>query len=224
MSMGYGTAALGRSLSRRDRIHLVEAAYDAGVRYFDTAPLYCTGAAEEALGRALRGRDDVTLATKVGIVPPGLIGVALRRPAAAGRFAPAQIRAQLEGSLRRLRREAVEVLLLHEVDSGAANAALDVLDDLRREGKIARAGIATNGAQSLAILAARVPDVVQLPAREAIDTAGATLVLHSALAGRVGATPARDLLQGVADAHPSAVVLVGSRREEHIREAAAALG
>jgi len=224
MNIGYGTAALGRSLSRRDRVRLVETAYDAGVMYFDTAPLYGAGAAEDAVGRALRGRDDVTLATKVGIVPPGLLGVALRRPAAGGRFAPAQMRAQLEGSLRRLRRDAVDVLLLHAVDVAAANAALDVLDDLRREGKIVRAGIATDGAQTVAILAARVPGVVQLPAREAVDVAGATLVLHSALAGRVGATPARDLLRGVADAHPSAVVLVGSRREEHIREAASALG
>jgi D-threo-aldose 1-dehydrogenase len=224
MSIGYGTAALGRSLSRRDRVRLVETAYDAGVRYFDTAPLYGAGTAEDALGRALRGRDDVTLATKVGIVPPGLLGVALRRPAAGGRFAPAEMRAQLEGSLRRLRRDAVDVLLLHEVDAGAANAALDVLDDLRREGKIVRAGIATDGAMTAAILTARVPGIVQLPAREAVDVAGAMLVLHSALAGRVGATPARDLLRGVAGAHPSAVVLVGSRREEHIREAASALG
>jgi len=224
MSAGYGTAGLGRSLSRRERIRLVETAYDAGIRYFDTAPLYGAGAAEDALGRALRGRDEVTLATKVGIVPPGLVGVALRRPAVGGRFGPAEIRAQLEGSLRRLRREAVDVLLLHEVDARAANGALDMLDDLRREGKILRAGIATGAAQAVTILAARIPDVVQLPARDAVGTTGAALVLHSALVGRVGATPVRDLLRGVADAHPGAVVLVGSRSGGHIREAADALG
>jgi D-threo-aldose 1-dehydrogenase len=223
MSAGYGTAALGRSLSRRERVRLVETAYDAGIRYFDTAPLYGAGAAEDAL-RVLRGRDEVTLATKVGIVPAGLVGVALRRPAAAGRFRPAEIRAQLEGSLRRLRREAVDVLLLHEIDARAADSALDVLESLRREGKILRAGIATGAAQTVAILATRVPDVVQLPAGDAVDTAGAALILHSALVGRVGTTPARDLLRGVADAHPDAVVLVGSRSGEHIREAAAALG
>lgn len=224
MSAGYGTAALGRSLSLRERIHLVETAYDAGIRYFDTAPLYGAGAAEVALGRALRGRDDVTLATKVGIVPPSLLGVALRRPATGGRFAPREIRAQLEGSLRRLGRDAVDILLLHEVDSGVATAALDLLDDLRREWKFRRAGIATSAAQTAEILAARVPDVVQLPARQVVDTAGAALVIHSALAGRVGTSPARYLLRAVADAHPGAVILVGSRSEAHIREAAAALG
>lgn len=224
MSIGYGSAGLGRALSRRERIRLVEIAYDAGIRYFDTAPLYGAGAAEDALGRALRGRDDVTLSTKVGIVPHGLVGVALRRPAAGGRFAPADIRAQLEGSLRRLRREAVGVLLLHEVGAGDANGALEVLEHLRREGTILRAGIATGAAQTLKIISTRVPDVVQLPAQDVVDTAGATLILHSALAGRVATTPARDLLRAVADAHPGAVVLVGSRSEEHIREAAAALG
>ncbi len=224
MSAGYGTAGLGRSLSRRERIRLVETAYDAGIRYFDTAPLYGAGAAEDALGRALRGRDDVTLATKVGIVPPGLVGVALRRPAASGRFGPAEIRAQLEGSLRRLRREAVDVLLLHEVGASAASGALDVLDDLRREGKILRAGIATGAAQPSTILATRIPDVCSCRHEMPSTPTGAALVLHSALVGRVGATPACDLLRSVADAHPGAVVLVGSRSGEHIREAADALG
>ena len=224
MSAGYGTAALGRSLSKRDRITLVDAAYDAGIRWFDTAPLYGAGAAEDAVGVALRGKDDVVVATKVGIVPPGLIGVALRRPAASGRFAAADIRAQLEGSLRRLRRNSVDVVLLHEVDADAALSALDTLDELRREGKLLRTGIATGAADAAAILAAQVPDVVQLPAREIVDPRGAQLVVHSALAGRSGTTPARDLLRAVAEAHPGAVVLVGSRNAGHIRETAAALG
>jgi D-threo-aldose 1-dehydrogenase len=224
VSAGYGTAALGRSLSKRERVALVDAAYDAGIRWFDTAPLYGAGAAEDALGVSLRNKDDVVVATKVWIVPPSLIGVALRRPAAGGRFAAADIRAQLEGSLRRLRRDSVDVVLLHEVGADAAVAALDSLDELRREGKLLRAGIATGPAHTAAVLAARLPDVVQLPVREAVDPRGAQLVLHSALAGRSGATPARDLLRAVAEAHPGAVVLVGSRDAGHIREAAAALG
>ena len=224
MSAGYGTAALGRSLSKRQRIALVDAAYDAGIRWFDTAPLYGAGAAEDAVGVALRGKDDAVVATKVGIVPPGLAGVALRRQAASGRFAAADIRAQLEGSLRRLRRNSVDVVLLHEVDVDAALSALDTLDELRREGKLLRIGIATGAADATAILAAQVPDVVQLPAREIVDPRGAQLVLHSVLAGRSGGTPVRDLLRAVAEAHPGAVVLVGSRNAGHIRETAAALG
>ena len=223
MTLGYGTAALGRSLSARQRARLVDAAYDAGIRYFDTAPLYGAGAAEEALGRALRGKDDVTVATKVGIVPPGLVGVALRQPAAGGRFAPGDIRAQLERSLRRLRRDRVDVVLLHEVTGEAAPAALDTLELLRGEGKLGHAGIATDALQAEEILAARVPEVVQLAAGSGVDPRGARLVLHSALAGRVATTPARELLQAVAAEHPDAVILVGSRNVEHVHEAADAL-
>jgi D-threo-aldose 1-dehydrogenase len=223
MTLGYGTAALGRSLSARERLRLIEAAYDAGVRYFDTAPLYGAGAAEEALGRFLAAGREVTVATKVGIVPAGLVGVALRRPPTGGRFSPGDIRAQLERSLRRLRLERVDTILLHEVDAASALGALETLDLLRDEGKLRHLGIATGPAESAAVLTARIPDVVQLSAGDDVDPHGARLILHSVLAGRVGTTPAATLLRAVADAHPDAVVLVGSRSEQHIREAAAAL-
>jgi aryl-alcohol dehydrogenase-like predicted oxidoreductase len=216
MTLGYGTAALGRSLSRRERVRLVEAAYDAGIRWFDTAPLYGAGAAEEALGAALRGKDDVTVATKVGIVPPGLLGVALRRPAEGGRFA--DVRRQVDKSLRRLRREAVDVVLLHEVDAASAPAALDAL---AADDRVHLTGIATGAAQATSILESRVPDVVQLAAGSDVDPRGARLVLHSVLAGKTG--PPSELLRAAASAHPGAVILVGSRNAEHIREAADAL-
>lgn len=226
MTLGYGTAALGRSLTTRERLHLLEVAFDAGVTYFDTAPLYGAGAAEEALG--LLGRE-VTIATKVGIVPPGLarlaLGKALGRPAAGsgGRFAPSAVRRQLEGSLRRLRRDRIDVLLLHEVGPESVEPLLETLIAFRDEGKAGRWGVATNGAATAAILAAHSPEVVQLAAVEAVDPGGFELVLHSVLAGRVGDRPAADLLREAASAHPAARILVGSRSESHIREAAAAL-
>ena len=229
--IGYGTAGLGRSLSLRERVRLLEVAADSGITYFDTAPLYGAGAAEEALGR-LRG--DVTIATKAGIVPPGLPRLALARlvgraaAAEGGRFDPEDVRRQLEGSLRRLRRDCVDVLLLHEVEPGTAldPAVLETLEALRRAGKLRRAGIATGAAQTEATLAAGAagfPEVVQVPADASIDPRGAAVVVHSALAGRIGTRSALTLLQETARAHPGAVILVGSRREAHIREAAATL-
>jgi D-threo-aldose 1-dehydrogenase len=222
MTLGYGTASLGRSLTRRERMRLLETAYDCGIRWFDTAPLYGAGAAEEALGRFLRGKDDVVVATKVGIVPPGLLGAAVRRPAAGGRFDPADVRRQVERSLRRLRRDSVDVVLLHEVNASAAPVALDALDLLRKAGTLRLTGIGTSALQTEAILASRVPDVVQLAMGSVVGTRGARLVLHSVLAGR--AEPVRELIRAVASAYPDAVVLVGSRNADHIREAAAALG
>ncbi|MGH2971489.1 MAG: aldo/keto reductase [Gaiellaceae bacterium] len=226
MRLGYGTAALGRSRSVRERRRLVEAAYDAGIRYFDTAPLYGAGAAEEALGR-LRG--EAVIATKAGIVAPSLVslaaGKALGRPAAAtgGRFAPHEVRAQLEGSLRRLRRDRVDVLLLHEVETAHVDPLLETLESMRAEGKVGLWGVATRAAATAAILAKHRPDVVQVAAAEALDPAGARLVLHSVLVGRLGDRSAAELLREAAHAHPGATILVGSCHEGHIREAAAAL-
>jgi aryl-alcohol dehydrogenase-like predicted oxidoreductase len=215
MSIGYGTAALGRSISKRERVRLVHTAYEAGIRWFDTAPLYGAGAAEDALGIALRGKDDVTVVTKVGIVPRGV----LRRRAQGGRFALADISRQLDGSLRRLQRDSLDGVLLHEVGAADAPAALDALEG---DGRVRLTGIATEDTQAESILTVRVPDIVQLAAGTALDPRGARLVLHTVLAGATG--NADELLRSAAAAHPGAVILVGSRRPEHIREAAAVLG
>lgn len=69
--LGFGTAPLGnlyRAISDRDAQQVLQAAWDGGVRYFDTAPLYGLGLSESRLNQFLRGkpRDDYVLSTKVG--------------------------------------------------------------------------------------------------------------------------------------------------------------
>ena len=69
--LGFGTAPLGnlyRAVSDEDAQATLEAAWDSGVRYFDTAPLYGLGLSETRLNQFLRGkkRDDYVLSTKVG--------------------------------------------------------------------------------------------------------------------------------------------------------------
>ena len=69
--LGFGTAPLGnmfRAIPEHEAIATVEAAWDQGIRFFDTAPFYGAGLAEIRLGEALSGRkrDDYVLATKVG--------------------------------------------------------------------------------------------------------------------------------------------------------------
>ena len=71
--LGLGTAPLGNmftELAEHDADATVAAAWDAGVRLFDTAPFYGHGLAEERLGRALRARarDEFVLSSKVGRV------------------------------------------------------------------------------------------------------------------------------------------------------------
>ncbi len=66
--LGFGCAQLCRLPRNRDRLALLEAAFDAGIRHFDVARMYGLGEAEGVLGQFLRDkRDQVTVATKFGI-------------------------------------------------------------------------------------------------------------------------------------------------------------
>jgi aryl-alcohol dehydrogenase-like predicted oxidoreductase len=226
--VGFGTAALGRSLSRRERVRLLQVAFDCGLTHIDTAPLYGSGAAEEAIGALPAGvRDAITVATKVGYRPPSLVRVAAaraaRRAAAAesGLFAPAEVRASLEGSLRRLRRPTVDLVLLHDVQAAAVDdELLGELDALLARGDARLAGIATSRDETQALLARgeTFPAVVQVATRdEPVDAGGRGLILHSAIVGRDGDPGA--LL--AAARRPGVTVLFGSRNAEHIRATAA---
>ena len=102
------------AMGRRESVAMLEAAFDAGIRHFDVAPMYGFGQAEGCLGEFLgRHRADVTVTTKYGIPPAknqGLIGLArvlarrVYRCSAAGRF-------EKDFALRdQIRRAAVSVM------------------------------------------------------------------------------------------------------------------
>jgi D-threo-aldose 1-dehydrogenase len=125
----FGTASLHHVGTLNRQIDHLRAAADAGFTHFDTAPLYGFGGAETAIGEAFNARSDITVTTKVGLYPPGGCNLRSRRTMlvrkAMGRILPkfsrpvadwsvAQARTSLNASLRRLRRERVDVLLLHE--------------------------------------------------------------------------------------------------------------
>jgi hypothetical protein len=159
--IGLGCANLFAGPGQDAANRLVGAALDAGIRHFDTAPAYGSGTSEDALAAALEGRGEgVTITTKLGIVRPSQTkasaGLWLRQTAkAALAFAPGlkarlgqrayqmarqssfaldALEASLTESLRRLRRNRVDVLLLHEPEPA------DVTDELARwiEDKVAQ--------------------------------------------------------------------------------------
>lgn len=71
MKLGFGGAALGnlyRAVDDRSAVATLEAAWDAGIRFFDTAPYYGLGLSEQRIGAFLRGqaRSDFVISTKVG--------------------------------------------------------------------------------------------------------------------------------------------------------------
>jgi len=177
--LGFGSALLMVRLGRRESLRLLEVAHDSGITHFDTARSYGHGEAETALGEFLsRHRDRVTVATKLGIVPPRRSrplhtakalarAVANRAPAVrpvlrrgaqslvqTGRFHPSEARNSLETSLRELGTDAVDILLLHECrpEDLQTEGLLDFLEGSVREGKVRNFGVATDARSTGVIL------------------------------------------------------------------------
>jgi aryl-alcohol dehydrogenase-like predicted oxidoreductase len=108
MSWGY---RFGES-SEEESIRVIHRAIELGVNHFDTADVYGPYTNEELVGRALSGRrDEVVLATKVGVTVGPNGGYPLLRD---GR--PARILAEVDGSLRRLRTDVIDLYYLHRID------------------------------------------------------------------------------------------------------------
>ncbi len=132
--VGLGCNNFGMRLDADGTKQVVDAAFDAGITYFDTAESYGRGQSEEYLGTALAGRRaDAVIATKwghTGSLADGEHG-----------GDPAQIRQRLEASLRRLGTDYVDHYQLHRPDPiTPPEETLGCLADLRDEGKIREIG------------------------------------------------------------------------------------
>jgi D-threo-aldose 1-dehydrogenase len=193
--IGLGTAGIARRLGRRTIEDIFDAALDEGITHFDTAPMYGLGQAESMLGRWLAGRrDQVTVTTKVGLLPPPaapaavLPGRLLRGPFRAGRedFSLPAVRASFERSLRRLRTDYVDLLLLHECSpSSVTEELLEFAAGCVSEGSARATGVATGTSETAAISKrwAPFPGVAQVPWVPGTDPptlpAGGVLITHS---------------------------------------------
>ena len=154
MPLGLGTGPLGglfEGVSAHEAEDTVEAAWRLGVRFFDTAPLYGSGLAEERLGRALarRPREQYTLSTKVGRVlrpgpaPPEFRGAPPLQ--AVFDYSTDGIRRSLAASLERLLLDYVDLALLHDPEEHMEEArrAVETVRELAP-----RAGVGTNVVQT----------------------------------------------------------------------------
>ncbi|MFE4829469.1 aldo/keto reductase [Streptomyces sp. NPDC056672] len=139
----------------------VDAAWDAGIRYFDTAPHYGLGLSERRLGEALRDRprDEYTLSTKVGrLLEPVAAGAPVDDDLAHGFAVPAThrrvwdfsadgIRRSIDASLGRLGLDRIDIVYLHDPDTHAEEAfhqAYPALERLRAEGVVGAIGAGMN--------------------------------------------------------------------------------
>jgi|SRR5579862_9454959 len=141
--VGLGTNNFGPRIDFEQSRAVLESALDEGVTLIDTADIYGSGTSEEFIGRALEGRyDRVVIATKFG--KPMRDGPELPRGSRE------YIRWAVEGSLRRLRTEAIDVYQMHEPDEATPiEETLDALNELVEEGKLRFVGSSNFSAQQI---------------------------------------------------------------------------
>jgi len=159
-TLGFGGAPIGAAdLTAEESTKILQAAYDGGIRYFDTAPLYGLGVSEERVGKGIAQlpRDELILSTKVG---------RLLAPSAGGAgeltvqydYTYDAARRSLDASFERLGLDRVDILLCHDIDVWthgdaqpdifeiAVNGILPALRDLREQGVIRAFGLGVNEA------------------------------------------------------------------------------
>jgi len=166
---GMGTASLGNifaTYSEAEAQDTLAAAFDAGVRYFDTAPWYGHGLAEHRLGSAVRNwpRDQVFLSTKVGrVYDPALRGRDARVQWQGGLnfavrydYSAEGFESSLAQSRLRLGQPSVDALIIHDLDKdyhgpafdghmqALTQSGLDYLHRLKAEGGISAVGMGMN--------------------------------------------------------------------------------
>jgi aryl-alcohol dehydrogenase-like predicted oxidoreductase len=141
LSFGYGPAA-----DRQQAVALIRAAVERGVTFFDTAEVYGAYTNEEVVGEALEPfRSQVAIATKFGwkIDPNTRKSVGLDSR-------PAHIKEVAEGSLRRLRVEAIDLFYQHRVDPDVPiEDVAGAVKELIQQGKVKHFGLSEAGAQTI---------------------------------------------------------------------------
>jgi len=229
---GLGCARIGGIFKREPRefVDLLSAAFDAGINFYDTSNLYSQGESERLIGQAFRGRrDQVVIASKAGYVLPSqrqliarvkplvrpiirLLGLSRQRlPSAVSGslsqdFSPAQLQKAIEGSLRRLRTDYLDLYQLHSPPTSVVEAGewVETLESLKRQGKLryygvscdttdaAFAAVAHQGVSSLQLsISLLVRDA--LPVLPAARERGVGVIARECLANGLLAKDAADL-------------------------------
>jgi aryl-alcohol dehydrogenase-like predicted oxidoreductase len=200
---GLGCARIGGIFQRdpTEFLNLLSASLDAGINFFDTADMYSQGESEVLLGRAFRRRrDQIVIASKAGYVLPAqrrivarfkplvrplirFLGLSRHHLPAAVRGAPAQdfspdhLRRAVEGSLRRLGTDHLDLFQLHSPPTAVVERGewVETLEGLKRAGKIRYYGISCDSVEA-ALAALGHPNVssiqvaINLLERSAVDT------------------------------------------------------
>jgi aryl-alcohol dehydrogenase-like predicted oxidoreductase len=142
MGLSYG---YGQATDTQEAIKLIRTAYERGVTFFDTAQVYGPFTNEEVVGEALEPiRDHVVIATKFGFELPSPDGQQHTNSR------PDYIRQSVEGSLKRLRTDVIDLLYQHRVDPDVPiEDVAGTVKELIAEGKVRYFGLSEAGAQTI---------------------------------------------------------------------------
>jgi aryl-alcohol dehydrogenase-like predicted oxidoreductase len=146
-AIGFGcmglNSAYGQPMERKDAIALLRKAHEIGVTFFDTAEVYGPFTNEEIVGEALVPiREKVVIATKFGVIgEDGKPGLNSR---------PENIRRAVEGSLKRLRTDRIDLLYQHRVDKNVPiEDVAGSVCDLIAQGKVGHFGMSEAGVNTI---------------------------------------------------------------------------
>jgi aryl-alcohol dehydrogenase-like predicted oxidoreductase len=141
--VGLGTNNFGPRIDFERASAVVDAALDAGITLFDTADIYGQGTSEDFIGRALDGRRDrVLIATK--------FGKQMDEHPSERRGSREYVRWAVEGSLRRLRTDYIDLYQMHEPDENTPiEETLGALQELVTEGKVRFVGNSNYSAEQI---------------------------------------------------------------------------
>ena len=264
LTLGLGCSRLGsvNGASGDEARALLRLALEEGVRFFDTSNIYAQGDSERYLGEIVAGRDDCIICSKGGkylslpkklLVPfKGALRSLVRRSAGARsgvararsqpmptRWEAAFLTRELEASLKRLRRERIDIHMLHSPAAAVFEQgdAVGALEAARLAGKIGLVGASVDDpAAALAALADPRVRVLQLPLH-AGDTAydavlaeaasrGVAIVAREILGGPQAIAGAIDVassaearIRAVIGRPDIAVTLIGTTKAAHLRQA-----
>ncbi len=261
LPIGLGCSRLGsvNGASGEEARAIISRALDGGIRFFDTSNIYGQGDSERILGDLLSKRDDCIICSKAGkyldwkkqaLVPlKGLIRATVRKSAKASesvqsaRAKPMPMRwdssfltKSIEQSLKRLRRERIEMFMLHSPPAQVIKdgQAIETLERLRNSGKLGFIGVSVDDVESAnaCLRDARI-QALQIPVRpgevafnEVVDAAassGVAVIAREILGGHSVVSRAKDPL-AFSDArisemiaHPSiSVALVGTTKMNNL--------
>ena len=243
----FGTGSLLNILSKKKRLKLLNSVVDKNFSHFDTSPYYGFGLAETNLGEILKNNHNLTVTTKVGLYPPGNSNQGhfqMITRKSFGKFFPflskpnvdftiKNANKSLEESLRRLGRDCVDILLIHEpvIEFINTDEWRRWFDKLINEGKIRNFGLSSLVASRLEKCFLKDRKLFNiLQTLDSIDLKEADFlsrndlplqITHSYMSSTKKRHPNKtykDIFNEILKRNPDGAIIISTRHQKHLDE------